>query len=103
MVEGQQILSLELTKLALAKGEDQGLHASWYDSANGQSKYKLSFWSVAWGDGNCIQRVPYMSGYGGNTVALLPNGITAFRFADEDDYNPFPLINAAARLAPMCK
>lgn len=102
MYNGQQILSTAMLNIALAKTADQGMHAWWYDSPDGQCKYKLSFWSVAWRESDCLQQVPYMSGAGGNFVILFPNGLTAFRFADDNDYDPFPLINAVAKISPMC-
>ena len=30
----------------------------------------------------CLFQIPYLMGFGGNVVVLLPNGLSAFRFAD---------------------
>jgi hypothetical protein len=39
--------------------------------------------------------VPYMMGYGGNLVALHPNGVTVFRFSDGFNYEIYPMVQVA--------
>ena len=41
-----------------------------------------------------------MAGFLGNLVVLLPNGISAFRFADGDDYDVNPMVLAGEALSP---
>ena len=43
-----------------------------------------------------------MSGHGGILIALLPNKVTAFRFADANNYNPGSLIQAATNMRGLC-
>jgi len=43
-----------------------------------------------------------MVGYGGNYVVLLPNGVSAFRFADGHTYDPETMILAGEAIRPLC-
>ncbi len=43
-----------------------------------------------------------MLGYGGNIVVLLPNGVSAFRFADGHTYDPETMILAGEVIRPFC-
>ena len=63
----------------------------------------MSFWSLPYRiPGRCTRQLPYMEGYGGNFVLLLPNGVTAFRFADAENYDVEALADAARQLRPWC-
>jgi hypothetical protein len=63
----------------------------------------MSFWSLPHRlAGRCTRQIPYMEGYGGNYVVLLPNGSTAFRFADADIYDVEALVEVAAAIRPWC-
>ena len=102
---GQQLLSAALTAKALYRTADQGLRgAAGWDTPDGDNRYLMSFWSDAWNDGKgCTARVPYMSGAGANVVALLPNGVVAYRFTHENsEYDGFSLVQAGATLGAMC-
>ena len=52
--------------------------------------------------GGCSVRVPYMEGFGGNNVVLLPNGVSAFRYADSGVFDPGALAVVASRVRPGC-
>jgi len=70
----------------------------------GQGKYWMSFWSLPHRiSGRCTEQIPYMEGYGGNYVVLMPNGLTAFRFADADNYDVEALVDVAANIRPWCR
>ena len=43
-----------------------------------------------------------MAGLGGNLVALLPNGVTVFRFADASHYDLDAMIVAGESIRPFC-
>lgn len=58
--------------------------------------------TVARFSGTCFFQIPYMSGLGGNLVALLPNGVSAFRFADALNYDPEAMIRAGETIRPFC-
>jgi len=69
----------------------------------GDQRYHLSFWSLPYRTAlGCSVHVPYMLGYGGNIVVLLPNGVSAFRFADGHTYDPETMILAGEAIRPLC-
>jgi len=43
-----------------------------------------------------------MSGYGGNIVALLPNGATFYIFSDGMEFPWNGAVSEVAKLAPVC-
>jgi hypothetical protein len=53
-------------------------------------QYTCSFW------------VPFMSGYGGITVAMAPNGATYYYFSDNEEYSWYNAINETNKLSPIC-
>ena len=62
----------------------------------------LSFWSVPYRTATgCVFQIPYMMGFGGNLVVLLPNGISAFRFADGHHYNVDTMVLAGEAMRPF--
>jgi hypothetical protein len=69
----------------------------------GDQRYHLSFWSLPYRTAlGYSVHVPYMLGYGGNVVVLLPNGVSAFRFADGHAYDPETMILAGEAIRPLC-
>lgn len=99
----QQLLSFDRVRESLFETQNQGLLSWWEDNEYGRSRYLNGFWSSPFGNHQgCLVQIPYMSGYGGNIVALLPNGTTVFRFADAESYSPAPMITAAAESYPVC-
>jgi hypothetical protein len=111
--QGQQLLPAAKLAEALYKTTAMGL-PSRQENRFGEGRYHLSFWSVPYRTATgCLFQIPYMSGFGGNVVLLLPNGISAFRFADGHHYDvdtmvlageavrPFPCAEGAAQ-TPLC-
>lgn len=47
--------------------------------------------------------VPFMSGFGGIVVVLMPNGATYYYFSDGGEYRWARAVRAASRLAPICE
>jgi len=89
---GEQLLSPSMLAKALYRTHEQGLVIN-EPNPYGESRYLYTFWSKArCGDDGCFQ-VPYMVGYGGNLVALLPNDVVAFRYADAHNYDVEPMID----------
>jgi hypothetical protein len=69
----------------------------------GDQRYHLSFWSLPYRTAlGCSFEVAYMWGYGGNFVVLLPNGVSAFRFADAQIHDPETMILAGEAIRPFC-
>jgi len=50
----------------------------------------------------CDFWISLMNGYGGNTVQLLPNGVTFYVFSDGYEFPWGPPLAIAGNLAPMC-
>jgi hypothetical protein len=99
--QGRQLLSAAKLAEALYQTEASGL-PSGLMNVFGEGRYHLSFWSVPHRTRNgCSYQIPYMAGFLGNLVVLLPNGISAFRFADGDDYDVNPMVLAGEALRPF--
>jgi len=81
--EGRQLLHPTLVDAALFRtGQLAGL-ASGRRFDDGDQAYQKSFWALPYRStaGGYFQ-VPFMSGAGGNTVFLAPNGVSTFVFTD---------------------
>jgi len=99
--QGQQLL--HAGKLAEALYQVAGVGLPTGDANQyGQVIYNLAFWSEPYrtAAGHLFQ-VPYMSGFGGNHVVLMPNGITTFRFSDAYVYGVGSMVKAADAIAPF--
>jgi len=88
-LDGKQLLSTSLIDKIFAAGGEAGLLTD-RDAENGPIRYYLTFWcsTVSLPNGQTAI-YPCMSGYGGNDVLLLPNGVTVIRIAkDQMDERP---------------
>jgi hypothetical protein len=102
--DGRQILHPDLVDAALYRtGQLEGL-PSGKRFDDGDQAYQMSFWSLAHrATGGGYFQVPFMSGAGGNTVFLAPNGVTTFVFTDHgtDTYSlDSPMIAETIRPFP---
>ena len=69
----------------------------------GERRYHRSFWLEPYRTAaGCALHVPFMWGYGGNFVVLLPNGVSAFRFADGHVHDLETMILAGEAIRPFC-
>jgi len=101
--DGQQLLPANKVADALYRAGDTAGLPLGPTTQFGSPRYHLSFWSIPYRTkSGCFFQIPYMSGYGGNTVALLPNGISAFRFADAMSYDQESLVLAGEAIRPFC-
>jgi CubicO group peptidase (beta-lactamase class C family) len=99
--QGRQLLSAAKLAEALYKTEATGL-PSGLRNQFGEGHYHLSFWSVPHRTANgCAFQIPYMAGWGGNLVVLLPNGITAFRFTDGHSRDMEAMVLAGEAIRPF--
>jgi hypothetical protein len=98
--QGQQLLHAGKVAEALYRTEVTGLTTG--DSNQyGEATYHMSFWSTPYRtDGGDFFLIPYMSGFGGNHVALMPNGMTAFRFTDAHIYGVDEMVRVAEGIRP---
>lgn len=68
-------------------------------------RYNNGFWAYnAQGPLNCPAPVwiPFFSGFGGNIVAMMPNGVTYYYFSDGYDFLWARAAVAADAIAPLC-
>jgi hypothetical protein len=108
-IDGQQVLDRDQVLASLQRLQsDRGVSAS---SANletnvvaGGYRYSNGLWAYP-NDTEvpgCNLRVPFMSGYGGITVAMMPNGATYYYFSDDDQFIWADSIGQLNKLSPMC-
>jgi CubicO group peptidase (beta-lactamase class C family) len=103
-----QILYEPMIETMLAGPEDRGLPTG-EQSAYGEGRYYMSLWNARYdASDTCKLYLPAMQGWGGNIIALMPNGMTGIRLAKNwdgneavDDYSG--MANVANRLEPFCR
>jgi hypothetical protein len=81
---------------------DRGLATT----ADGALLYNDGFWAVRIDDlPGCDAPVfvPFMSGFGGISIVLLPNGVTYYYFSDGNEFRFRRAVYAAAQLHPYCR
>ncbi len=88
---GTQLLDTAVLASAMQQdSSDYGLATS-----NQPFVYNNGFWGREFttSDGYaCNFRVPFMSGFGGITIAMMPNGSTFYVFSDNGDFNWYDVI-----------
>jgi CubicO group peptidase (beta-lactamase class C family) len=101
MHEDQQLLHTDRLAEALYKTENLGLPTgAKYEF--GDEMYNMSFWSWPYqSEAGYFFQVPYMTGFGGNHVVLMPNGMIGFRFSDGHVYGVQNLVKVADFLDPF--
>jgi hypothetical protein len=68
----------------------------------GDLTYHLAFDGLPYlGKDGRTHRIPFSMGFGGNQWVLLPNGITAFRFTDSNNYSVDSMIDLARSIRPF--
>lgn len=70
-------------------------------------KYNNAFWAKnmtpsEFPQYSCSFWVPFMSGYGGITVAMMPNGATYYYFSDNEEFSWYNPVHEANKLSPYC-
>lgn len=95
--------ALDEAMLAAALQRDPAARGLPADSPN--RRYNLGFWARDIGpDLGCAGPVwvPYMSGYGGISVALLPRGVQYYYFSDSGHFDWSPAAIQAAKIRNLC-
>jgi len=98
----EQLLDPAMLAAALQQNpSSRGLEASTVDF-----RYHNGFW--AWNAQSYLgcrnsAWIPFMSGYGGNVVALMPNGITYYYFSDSGVWRWAKAAAEANRIKPFCQ
>ena len=102
-VSARDLLDERMMRSALQlDATDRGLATT----VDGTLLYNDGFWAVRIDDvpGCDIPAfVPFMSGFGGVSIVLLPNGVTYYYFSDGDEFRFRRAIHAAARIHPYCR
>ena len=100
-IGGTQLVDRKMLDAALQRDpRDTGLPAA-YESL----RYKNGFW--AWNAQTALgcaapTWIPFMSGFGGIIVALLPNGVSYYYFSDGGKYAWAKAAKEAAKISPIC-
>ncbi|MBB4661381.1 hypothetical protein [Conexibacter arvalis] len=103
-IAGAQVLSPTALAASMQRDPaDRGLTTS----GPTPFKYNNGFWALqftpaAYPQYRCSFYVPFMSGYGGITVAMAPNGATYYYFSDNNEFAWAGAVNETAKIAPMC-
>jgi len=108
MANGSQILETSMLDTIFQKnsgdlGLDTGSNSG--NASNQNFLYHDAFWEMPLNpnDGfTCSFWVPFMSGFGGITVAMAPNGATYYYFSDNDEFVWLNAIKETNKLSPMC-
>jgi len=79
--------------------DERGLDTSGFPSF----KYKNGFWAKKWSSADnrqyaCQFWTPFMSGYGGITVVLMPNGSIYYYFSDNNEFAWYEAVNESNKL-----
>jgi hypothetical protein len=101
---GTQILQASMLADSMqADPTDRGLDTT----GNPVFKYNNAFWAKEmtpqeFPQYSCTFWVPFMSGYGGITVAMMPNGATYYYFSDNEEFAWYSAVHEANKLIPHC-
>jgi hypothetical protein len=102
MSNGVQLLQTDMLADSMQKdATDRGLDTT----GTAAFKYNNGFWAKQFitADGyTCSFYTPFMSGYGGITVVMMPNGATYYYFSDNEEYSWSNSVSEANKLAPQC-
>lgn len=75
--------------------------------ARGSLHYHNAFWAkhitpAEFPQHACDFWIPYMSGYGGITILLLPNGAVYYVFSDANEFNWYNAVHEINKLKSFC-
>ncbi|MEW6994059.1 choice-of-anchor D domain-containing protein [Colwelliaceae bacterium MEBiC 14330] len=108
MINGEQILDPAMLSAALQRtANDRGLPTD-PTQAISSSNYNNGFWSYDLSASTVMQNcnnetwIPYMSGYGGIGIQMLPNGMTYYFFSDGFDYSFTTTLNELNKVSSLC-
>jgi hypothetical protein len=103
-IHGSQVLEPELLAASLQRdANDRGLNTTGVPAF----KYRNGFWAKEWIPAEnrqytCTFWTPFMSGYGGISVVMMPNQSIYYYFSDHDEYSWYDAVNESNKLSPMC-
>lgn len=105
--QGKQLLHRELTRCTIRKDQDPAWHTpeqtqlafnQWVGT-----EYVYGTWSSRVSPSPDCQKIgSRMEGLGGNFVVMMPSGVSLFRFADANVYEPGALMITGERIRSSC-
>ena len=99
--DGEQLLSKAVLAEAMYETDVRGLPTG-ESNEFGDNSYHLSFWHENYTTGSGkTYAIPTMSGWGGNIVKLMPNGIIGFRAGNGGDKPVERMIVVADKIRPF--
>jgi hypothetical protein len=103
LIDGN-ILEPDMLAAAMQRNpQDRGLNTSGVPVF----KYNYGFWAKQWTSSefrqySCSFWTPFMSGFGGITVVLIPNGSIYYYFSDNHEFSWYDAVNESNKLNPIC-
>jgi CubicO group peptidase (beta-lactamase class C family) len=104
VIDGTQVLEPGLLAASLQRDEnDRGVYTTGIPVFN----YRNGFWAREWIPSqnrryNCSFWTPFMSGYGGISVVLIPKGSTYYYFSDNNEFAWYEAVNESNKINPIC-
>ncbi len=98
---GAQLLNRNKVREALYRSPRRGLSAGM--SFGHQEFYLHSLWMTDVNLSNCSVFAPSMRGHGGNHIIVLPSGVVAVRFGDQNLYDVAPMVAVAEFYKSSCQ
>lgn len=102
VIHGRQVLQPDMLADSLQDDpNDRGLDTT----GTPVYKYNNGFWAKPFtpADGyTCSFWTPFMSGYGGITVVMMPNGSTYYYFSDNEEFSWSSAVSESNKLIPHC-
>lgn len=103
VIDGEQILQPMMLADAMQRGTDGGV-----STGTASSRYRHGFWAYDLGASNVLNCgasswVPYMSGFGGIGVVMLPNDMVYYYVSDNDEYGFTETLSELDKISPVCQ
>jgi hypothetical protein len=102
VINGTQVLNPDMLADSMQNDPaDRGINTS----GTPVFKYNNGFWAKQFtpADGyTCSFYTPFMSGYGGIMVVMMPNGSTYYYFSDNQEYSWYNAVHESNKLIPHC-
>jgi CubicO group peptidase (beta-lactamase class C family) len=103
-LNGNQLLEPTMLGAAMQRNpDDRGLNTTGFPTF----KYNNGFWAREWIPAearqySCSFWTPFMSGFGGITVVLMPNRSIYYYFSDNNEFSWYDAVNESNKITPMC-
>lgn len=101
-IKGQQLLDATMLQEAMQLGGNGGLN-----TGTASSRYRYGFWAYDLSDSAQVECanpawLPYMSGFGGIGIVMLPNQMVYYYVSDNNEYGFTKTVKELAKISPVC-